>query len=386
MADLDPLTLSGDGNAPEILASAGLDQPAWIVEPGVAHVVGLAECRGVLLDPATFSSDGAVHGPVGLAGAGAPGRNLHASDPPDHARLRRVVAPWFTRSAVETMVPSIEALAIGLLEPLVRQGRFEIVNDFAGPYVMGVLAAILGLSEEDTPELLRLADTMTAPVDRGDVERSRREMTELFNDVLAEPGGLAPHSLLSELHRAHGQGLLSFDEMISQCVVLVVAGSETTRNLLASAVLTLARDRPLARSLADVDGVGAFVEEALRYHSSVQAAVRYTTRTAQLADVEIGPNCPVFIWLGAGNRDPTAFADPNRFDESREAPHLAFGHGIHTCLGAHLARTELRIAIDLLVHWCVDLTVTGEPIQWRSSPLARGPVAVALSCRPGPMP
>jgi cytochrome P450 len=381
MTHLDPLTLAGVADTPSLLAASR--DPAWLVEPGVAHVVGLAACRSVLLDHETFSSNGAEHGPAGLAGAAAPGKTLNTADPPDHARLRGVVAPWFTRRSVNARVPHLTALANALLDPLVAAGRFEVVSDFASPFVLGVLSSILGLPAGMEPELQRLGDTITAPAGRGDVERARRELAELFDHVLATPERLAPGGLLLELAKANADGRMAPTELSAQCVVLVVAGSETTRNALAATVLTLSQRPDLFDGLVRNDAaLATFVEEALRFHSSVQAAVRFTTHPTSIGDVDVPRGCPVFVWLSAANHDPSAYERPEVFDVDRTGGHVAFGVGVHTCLGVHLARAELIAGLGAIVRRCANLRFADESVEWLRSPLARGPVRVRVTFDP----
>ena len=380
---IDPLSLAGVSNAASVLAASLPGAPVWQLDPGVVHVVGYRACRSALLDPTRFSSDLTRYGPTGLGGEPAPARTMNAVDPPAHGELRSVCAGPFTRRAVDALSPELVRLADGLLDPLVEQGSFDVVRDFAGPYVQGVLASVLGLSPGRETDLQHWSDTITAPNGRHEVERARRELKELFAELAARPSELPAGSLLRTLRSAYDDGLLSWEQLLATCVLLVVAGAETTRNLVSSTVLTMAEQGDLIVALRQSPHAAmAVTDEALRLHSSVAAAVRYTTRDTSLAGVPIRGGCPMFIWLGAANRDPAEFDDPDTFVVERtRRQHLALGAGPHVCLGAHLARIEISTALVALARRVDRLEIDGSVI-WLPSPLARGPQQARVICTP----
>jgi len=379
---MDPLSLAGQSDPASMLAAELPERPVWQAEPGVIHIVGYEACRTALVDYERFSADASRYGPAGLGGSSAPPRTMNAADPPEHGVIRSVVSDAFTHRAVAAHGPRLAALAEGLLDPLVDQGPFDVVQDFAAPYVQAALASVLGLSPGREEDLQRWSDELSAPTSRHGVELARRQLGELFGELVDRPDDLPPGSLLSTLCAALDTGELSREQVLATCVLLVQAGAETTRNLLASTVLTLIEQPELLDALrGERRERHAVVEEALRYHSSVAAAVRYTTADTELAGVPVSGRCPVFVWLGAANRDPAVVEHPERFDIGHPRHHLALGAGPHLCLGAHLARAEVGAALAALAERVDSVALVG-PVTWLPSPLARGPRGAEIRCEP----
>ena len=377
---MDPLSLAGRADAASMLAAELPEHPVWQAQPGVIHVVGYDACRAALLDHERFSSDASRFGPAGLGGSAAPPRTMNAVDPPEHTKSRSIVAEAFTRKAVAARVPGLAITADRILAPLVELGSFHVVRDFAGPYVQEVLASMLGLSPDSAGEMQKWSDALTSPKGRHEVEQARRQLGGLFAEHLDQPKDLPQGSLLRTLQSACGHGLLSREQLLATCVLLAQAGAETTRNTLASMVITLSEQPELLKALrGSSQERNAVVGEALRFHSSVAAAVRYTTRDTSLAGTRLDGRCPVFVWISAANRDPSTYVRPQLFDASRPRPHLALGAGAHICLGAHLARAQLSTALGALAAR-VDHLVLDGPVIWLPSPLARGPQHATVVC------
>ncbi len=303
-------------------------------------------------------------------------------DPPDHTRLRALVNKAFTPGAVERLRPRVEAIVAGLLDRVVGAGVMDVVEDVAYPLPVTVVCELFGVPEADrdrfrawSRELVRLLDPLVAADALERALQARLGLRGYLRGLIAERRAYPTGDLLTALVAAEDQGhQLSEAELVSMCVLLLVAGHETTVNLIANGTLALLR-HPEARASLQADSAlaGSAVEELLRYDSPVQ----FTSRHA-LADLDIG-GCRVRVGesvvavLGAANRDPAQFPDPDRLDLAR-APnrHVAFGGGIHFCLGAPLARTEARIAISALLARLPGLELGPQPPVRRDTVTLRG--------------
>jgi cytochrome P450 len=280
-------------------------------------------------------------------------------DPPDHTRLRALVSKAFTPAAVERLRPRVEAIVAELLDRVVVQGRMDVVEDLAYPLPVTVICELFGVPEADrdrfrawSRELVRLLDPLVAADALERALQARLALRAYLRELIATRRAHPTGDLLSALIAAEDQGSqLSEPELVSMCVLLLVAGHETTVNLIANGTLALLRHPEERASLqAGAALPGSAVEELLRYDSPVQ----FTSRHA-LADLEVGGRRvrageTVIAVLGAANRDPAQFPDPDRLDLARTPNrHIAFGGGIHFCLGAPLARVEARIAIGAML-------------------------------------
>ncbi|HVH17433.1 MAG TPA: cytochrome P450 [Myxococcota bacterium] len=319
-------------------------------------------------------------------------RNLLMLDPPDHTRLRGLVAKAFTPRVVETMRPRIEALVEELLDRVAADGEMELVRDFAEPLPVIVIAELLGLPREDRAAFKRWADELAVLVDPvaivgglGRVQGAFDEFCAYLRAAFAARRAAPRDDLISALVAAEDRGdVLSEAELISTLILILGAGHETTTNLLGNAVLALLRNPGERKRLQDDPELGeSAVEEFLRYDSPVQA----TDRMAK-EDLHIGPALVrqgefAVLLLGAANRDPARFAEPDRLDLARrDNHHVAFGQGLHFCLGATLARLEARIAIDALLRRFPDFDGEHAPALRRSTTL-RGPASLPLVTRTG---
>jgi cytochrome P450 len=290
---------------------------------------------------------------------GAVSRFLTRVDPPDHARLRALVQKAFTLQAVERMHDAIVALVDSYLAPLPRAGTMDVMAALAVPLPMTVIAKMLGVPPEDQARIKQWSDDLASVADndpRTEVleraQQSLEAMRRYILDAIAERARCPGEDLISALVHVEESGdRLSPDELFGIVQVLLIAGQETTTNLIGNGLHALLTNPAELERLRDapqlMDGA---VDECLRYDTPVQARTRVTTADMDLGGQRVQAGQTLFLLLGAANRDPRVFADPDRFEIARaNAHHLAFGHGIHYCLAHALARLEARIALGALI-------------------------------------
>jgi cytochrome P450 len=318
-------------------------------------------------------------------------RNLLMLDPPDHTRLRSLVAKAFTPRVVERLRPRIQALVDGLLDQAERRGEIDLMRDFAYPLPATVIAEMLGVPPADAPrfqswsnDLAALLDPFNAPGGLGAAQAAFVELSAYFRALLAERRREPREDLLSALATVEERAeALGEAELISLGGLLLAAGYETTANLIGNAAVALLRHPDERKRLAEDPGlITSAVEEFLRHESPVQATDRVVTRDFEIRGTRIRRGELVVLLLAAANRDPERFADPDRLDLGRrDNAHLAFGHGAHFCLGAQLARAETQIAIGTLVRRFPDFEGPLRPLAWRPSFVLRGPAALPIRLR-----
>ncbi|MDP2314528.1 MAG: cytochrome P450 [Pseudomonadota bacterium] len=332
----------------------------WDAELGAWAAVRHAEVKRVLSDWEGFSSARAAS-PTGFR------PSLITTDPPRHRALREVVAKAFTPRAVAALEPRIQTVAADLLERACHRDTFDLVADFAHPLPVIVIAEMLGVPVSDRPLYRRWADAILGgggsrlllgapPTTEG--LRARDEMDAYFADACRQPGRGERDDLLGALLAGRdGDVGLTGEEILAFCSLLLLAGHITTVNLITNAAFCLlGHPGRLSEVAVDRTLVPDTVEEVLRYMSPVQGLSRIATEPVELGGVKIEEGERVVAWIAAANRDERVFADPDRFDiRRRPNPHLAFGMGIHFCLGAPLARLETRIALDALLDPLVHL-------------------------------
>ncbi|QFR02839.1 cytochrome P450 [Streptomyces phaeolivaceus] len=312
-------------------------------------------------------------------------RNMLATDPPQHARLRALATRAFTTGAVARLRPYISTLVDELLDAWPDHGTVDLVADLAIPLPVTVICEMLGVPESDRGAVRTWSSDLFDAGDPRRIDAASHAVGEYMTDLVAAKRAAPGDSLLDDLIAVRdGQDRLTEDELVSLAVLLLVAGHETTTNLIGNAALALLRHpESLARLRAEPRLLGGALDELLRFDSPVGIATfRYSTEALTLGGTEIPEGVPVLIAPGAANRDPERFPDPDRLDLTRNASgHLAFGHGIHRCLGAPLARAEAELALHALITRYPDarLAAPTEPLPWRHTRLLRGLTSLPLT-------
>lgn len=348
---------------------------AWLV-------IGHDEAKAALGD-ARLSKDmqAAMASDATVVAEGLPGpafaRHMLAVDPPHHTRLRRLVSAAFTPRTVERLRPRVEGIAHGLLDDLAARGPATVVDLVAGlafPMPFTVICELLGVPGRDRAALGAGLRAMLVPVgEPAAYERAKAasdRVVAMLVDLVGAKRREPADDLVSGLLAArHGGERLDEQELLSTLFQLIVAGHDTTTTLIGNAVVALLRHpAQLGRVLAAPDLVDGVVDEVLRFDAPVpHATFRYAREPVVLAGSTIPAGAQVIICLAGANRDPARFADPDDFDVGRAAPRsLAFGHGIHHCLGAPLARMEGRIALGSLLSMFPELRLAVEPgeLHW----------------------
>ncbi|MFE6520644.1 cytochrome P450 [Streptomyces sp. NPDC057794] len=324
-----------------------------------------------------------------LAGSGF-GGNMLMADPPEHTRLRRLVSGVFTTQSVERLAPRMTELAHGLIDGFAERGSADLVASYTTPLPITVISELLGVPEEAHEDLLAWTrHSMGVPSDRQ--RAALLALNGYLRELLAAKRRAPADDLLSRLIavRDEDSGKLSDTELLGTAVVLVVAGHETTVNLLGNALVALL-DRPdQARALRENPGhIPGAVEEFLRYDPPLEVTpTRFATGEFELGGRLIRPGETVTVALTSAGRDAPVEdgADPDRLDVlRRNVRHASFGHGIHYCIGAPLARLEAAIALRVLLSRLPDLewADAGEPVAWLPTGITRGPVRLPVRFTP----
>lgn len=338
--------------------------------------------KWMVTDHATFSSR-----------IPAPSFSFIFTDPPVHTRLRNLISRAFTPSAIADMEPLIRELARELLDGAMAGGQMEFAGDFSAPLAMRVIAGMMGIAPEDWPRYKRWNDKMLAlTFTRSGGEQAQQamrdyqsatvEMSAYLAERIAERRGGPQSDLLTRLLEAEVDGdRLTHDEILAFFRLLMFAGQETTTNLLNNAIVCFL-DHPdeLSRLRQEPQLLPSAIEEVLRYRSPFQWAMRAPVRDVEVHGTMIPKGAFVLPMVGAANRDPKRFPDPNRFDIGRDPnPHVAFGHGIHFCLGAALARLEARVALSDVLERFDSVAYAGDgPWEPREGLITHGPAKLPI--------
>ena len=283
---------------------------------------------------------------------------LVAKDPPDHRKLRNLVNQAFTPRAVAHRAELIRQITQEQLDAVKPQGRMNVVSDLAFPLPAKVIADMLGVPPEDWDIFRRWAGTDLSTPQQGDGQTTRNEMSEYLAHLLIERRRDPRDDLVSALSVAEVDGeRLSERELINFCFLLLAAGQETTKNLLANSILLLTEyPDAMAQLVREPALIPSAIEEVLRYLSPAWMVLRQARTDVELGGQHIPANSMVMPWIASANHDEAQFPDPERFDVRREPKqHIAFGHGIHFCIGAPLARLETQVALPMILAQLHDL-------------------------------
>jgi cytochrome P450 len=321
-------------------------------------------------------------------------RQMLFLDPPDHTRLRALASAAFTPRRVEQLRSHIQDVMDTLLDKLVSSGRMDVIADFAGPAPAIVTAELLGVPAADHAKLKdwsqdfaeMLGNFQHNPDRIPRVLRSVENLCSYFRTAMIEQQAHAREGLIQAMMNAEVDGArLTAEEIIANLIVTMVGGLETTTNLIGNGVLTLLRNpAELEQLRADSSLIPSAVEELLRYESPSQHTARLAPDNVELGGKKILKRQAVIAVMGAGNRDPERFPDPDRLDLARkDNRHLAFGWAAHFCFGAALARLEGQIAFETLLRRLPDLALeTQAPLEWRHNLGLRGLTALPVRFKP----
>ncbi|MFD9512989.1 cytochrome P450 [Streptomyces mirabilis] len=369
--------------------------PVALQEDGSYVISTYRELSGILHDP-HLSSDvrNLTHPMPAMQERATP--SFINLDPPEHDRLRRLAmrhfGPPHTPGLVTGMEPDLTAIVAGLIDDFAGKQRIDIVDDFAYPFPVTVICHLLGVPREDEPRFHVWVNAIIDSIDynpKTDPQekldngvQATRDLRHYLGGLLEQRHGHPGDDLLTRLANDDGpDGRMTDAEIVSTANLLLIAGHETTVNLITNGMLTLLR-RPdvLQRLRAEPDLVVPLVEELLRYEPPVHIIPwRAAYSDISVGDTVIPKGSKIMLMLASGSRDPDRFHDPDRFDPDRQDnQHLGFGSGIHLCFGGPMARLETQIALTALVRRLADPTLVTDPPPYRPSPVLRGPIHLLI--------
>jgi cytochrome P450 len=341
------------------------------------------DVQQVLSDHATFSSQ--FQGSAPQRASQPLAASLISTDPPRHRQLRALVTQAFTPRAIEALAPRIGAIVDELLGRALPQGRLDAIHDLGEPLPVIVIAELLGIPVEDRSRFKIWSDAVVSFASDGGMSgfQAEREMVDYFLQIIERRRRAPGDDLISGLLRAEEEGAqLSLPELLGFCALLLVAGNETTTNLLGNALLCFAeRPEQWERLRAEPALLPGAIEEVLRFRSPVQAMFRIATREVELRGQRIPRGASLVVYNGSANHDGTRFDRPEELRIDRQPNrHLAFGYGIHYCIGAPLARLEARIALAALLERVQRFRrVPGVALQAVTSPIVYGARSLPLT-------
>jgi cytochrome P450 len=338
---------------------------------------------------------------LGFTGDDEPGRalrqivpfmqyNLQGMDPPGHTRQRTLITKTFTPRMIESFRPTLQKLVDELIDQRIDTGKMDLVADFAYPLPSNVILDLLGIPRSGRPYIRASAEAINEFVAtiifNGPAVWPRlagvfTDLTAYLKGLIAERRAHPRDDLLTKMVQAEEHGdMLSDDEIVITTNFLLFAGHETTANLIATGMYYLMQNpEQMAQLQADPAKTPAAVEELLRYVSPVHTLARRTTQEVTLHGVTIPANSSVYVLIGAANRDPARFPDPERLDINRPPVRsLGFGYGIHFCIGAALARLESQVAFETLLRRLPNIHMTGETLMFRPNFSLRGLISLPV--------
>ena len=392
---LDPANRADPYSLYEQIRAQG---PFHMADTNLAVFSSLRDCDDVLRHPASASdrmkstvvqrqlAEGAAFRPLGPPG-------FLFLDPPDHTRLRRLVSKAFVPKVVKALEPDITAMVDGLLDAIEQHGSFDVIGDLAYPLPVAVICRLLGVPLEDEPKFSHVSALLAQALDpfvtlSGDapdgVERrleAGRWLRDYLRGLIDQRRGAPRDDLISGLIAAEEDGdQLTVDEIVATCNLLLIAGHETTVNLIANAVLAMLREPAQWRALGnDPSRVAAVVEETMRYDPPVQLVMRIAGEDMTIGVTDIPKGDYMLLLTAASHRDPEAVERPDEFDPDRETiRHLGFGKGPHFCLGAPLARFEASVALSAVTARFPNASITGEPV-YKPNVTLRGMASLSVA-------
>jgi cytochrome P450 len=348
--EIDPIGFGSDDPYPHY-AELREAAPVHRLPDGTYAITRWEECWSTYRNPTVFSSSGTRGGDY------ASTKSIISLDPPAHTRMRQLVTGPFRPAAIAALEPELRQITEGLVDDLVaanQAGEADLVAHLAVPLPVIAIARMLGIPSERYPEFRHWSDHSVADlagldVDRATVKQARRDMMQFFLGLVTKRRRSPGDDLISAI--VSGPEPLDDEFAVAFCFTLLVAGNETTTNLIGNAMLALLAHPGQAEKLwGDPGLVPTAVEEALRFDPPAQSNIRRATVDTVVAGHDIPAESLVVLLIGSANRDPRKFPDPDRFDITRNPrEHLSFGNGVHLCLGASLARLEARLAYETLI-------------------------------------
>jgi cytochrome P450 len=303
------------------------------------------------------------------------------TEPPDHTRLRSLVTKAFARGHIERLRPRVQQIADDLLDHAIDGGGFDLIADYAEPLPVLIIAELLGIPESDhhllrpwSAAIVKMYEYGRGPGVESEAISASGEFYDYMRDLARVRRGDPREDLVSHLAAVEDGGeRLSADELVASAILLLNAGHEASVNAFGNGLVALlGHPEQLERLCADDSLVPSAIEEMIRFDSPLQLFERTAKTDVELGDVTVPAGGKVAALLGAANRDPAAFEDPDRFDIGRHPnQHIGFGAGLHHCIGAPLARMELQISLPTLLHRCPNLALAAEPVR-RSTFVLRG--------------
>jgi cytochrome P450 len=362
--------------------------------PGVWFLTRHADVESVLRDPrfsvermrAPFIRENLERLPAFIQQGVQTMRSMLVMDPPDHTRVRKLVNKAFTPRRIAALRGRVEAIVDELLAPV--RSEMDVIDGLAAPLPAIVIAELLGVPAEDHRRFKAWAAEIVAGIGQpfGGRQAAAPAMQQLFgylSEIIAARRAAPCDDLISAMVQAQEEDdALSDAELLATSNLLLIAGHETTTNLIGNGLLALLREpAQLARLRGDFSLLPTAIEELLRYDGPVQATLRVAREDVEIGGHAIEAGSLLLVGIGAANHDPDVFADPERLDVGRDPnPHLAFGFGAHFCLGAPLARLEGEVALRALLERFPRLALATESPAYRPNPVLRGLVSLPVRC------